>query len=145
MKKIILYTQNHSRVAPISKLPVGEKSEVYDAISSAAARLAERIDADVIICQTASGVTATTMAAQRPNVPIISVTANERVANQLALIYANASFVRPYSEHFGYDLTKELKSTNYLRTKPGEKDLLTVIVSGDNDLAGTDTIKVRKV
>ena len=109
MKKVILYTQNHSRVAPISKLPVGEKSEVYDAISSAAARLAERIDADVIICQTASGVTATTMAAQRPNVPIVSVTSNERVANQLALIYANTSFVRPYSEHFGYELAEELK------------------------------------
>ena len=145
MKKVILYTQNHSRVAPISKLPVGEKSEVYDAISGAAARLAERIDADVIVCQTASGVTATTMAAQRPNVPIVSVTSNERVANQLALIYANASFVRPYSEHFGYDLAEELKKVEYLRTKEGEKDLLTVIVSGDNDKSGTDTIKVRKI
>lgn len=145
MKKVILYTQNHSRVAPISKLPVGEKSEVYDAISGAAARLAERIEADVIICQTASGVTATTMAAQRPNVPIISVTSNERVANQLALIYANASFVRPYSEHFGYELAEELKKSEYLRLKEGEKDLLTVIVSGDNEKTGTDTIKVRKI
>lgn len=145
MKKVILYTQNHSRVAPISKLPVGEKSEVYDAISSAAARLAEHIDADVIVCQTASGVTATTMAAQRPNVPIISVTSNDRVANQLALIYANASFVRPYSEQFGYDLAMELKKSEYLRTKDGEKDLLTVIVSGDNDKSGTDTIKVRRI
>ena len=36
MKKVILYTQNHSRIAPIFKLPVGEKSEVYDAISDAA-------------------------------------------------------------------------------------------------------------
>ena len=145
MKKVILYTQNHSRVAPIAKLPVGEKSEVYDAISSATARLAERIDADVIVCQTASGVTAITMAAQRPNVPIISVTSNERVANQLALIYANASFVRPYSENFGYDLAEELKKTEYLRTKEGEKDLLTVIVSGDNDRVGTDTIRIRRI
>ncbi|MBQ2660979.1 pyruvate kinase [Candidatus Saccharibacteria bacterium] len=145
MKKVILYTQNHSRVAPISKLPVGEKSEVYDAISNAAARMAENIDADVMICQTASGVTATTMAAQRPNVPIISVTANPRVANQLALIYANAAFMRPYSENFGYDLAVELKKSEYLRTKEGEKDLLAVIVSGDNEKTGTDTIKVRRI
>ncbi|MBR5938990.1 pyruvate kinase [Candidatus Saccharibacteria bacterium] len=145
MKKVILYTQNHSKIAPIAKMPVGEKSEVYDAISNAAARLAERIEADVIVCQTASGATATTMAAQRPNVPIISVTMNERVANQLALTYANSAFVRNYHEDFGYDLARELKSMGYLKTKDGEKDLLTVIVSGDKNIAGTDTIKIRRV
>ena len=144
MKKVILYAQNHSRVAHISDLPVG-KYEVYDAISDTAARLAERIDADVIICQTASGTTAQTMAAQRPNLPIISVTANPRVANQLALTYANSAFVRPYSETFGYDLGAELKKTGYLQLKEGEKDLLAVIVSGDKDKMGTDTIQVRYI
>ncbi len=145
MKKVILYTQNHSRIAPILKSPVGEKSEVYDAISDAAARMAEKIEADVIVCQTASGVTATTMAAQRPNLSIVSVTANPRVANQLALIYANSAFVRLYSEDFGFDLAKELKKSGYLKTKDGKKDLVAVIVSGDKDKVGTDTIKVRLV
>ena len=145
MKKIILYTQNHSGLATISQLPIGEKSEVYDGISDATARLAERINADLIVCQTASGVTATTMAAQRPDVPIVSVTSNERVANQLALIYANSAFVRPYSRGFGYDLAKELKDAGYLHTKEGKKDLLTVIVSGDKDKFGTDTIKIRSI
>lgn len=144
MKKVILYTQNHSKVAPISKSPVGEKSEIYDAISNTAARLAEKINADVIVAQTASGVTATTMAAMRPNVPIISVTPNPRVANQLALTYANAAFVRPYSEDFGFDLAKELKG-NYLQTEEGKNNLLAVIVSGDKNKFGTDTIKVRTV
>ncbi len=145
MKKVILYTQNHSRIAPISQLPVGEKSEVYDGISNAAARLAEKIEADMIVCQTASGVTATTMAAQRPNLPIVSVTSNPRVANQLALIYANSAFVRPYSDDFGYKLAKELKDNGYLRVEEGKKDLLAVIVSGDRDKVGTDTIEVRQV
>ncbi len=145
MKKIILYTQNHSRIAPISQLPVGEKSEVYDAISDAAARLAERIGADVIVCQTASGATAITMAAQRPNLPIVSVTPNQRVANQLALNYASSAFYRPYAEDFGLRLAEELKTSGYLQTKEGEKDLLAVIVSGDKNLIGTDTIKVRRV
>lgn len=145
MKKVILYTQNHSRVAPISQSPVGEKSEIYDAISGAAARLAERIEADVIVCQTASGVTATTMAAQRPNLPIITVTPNERVANQLALIYANSAYVRPYGDDFGYRLAVELKESGYLQPKTSVKDLLAVIVSGDKEKVGTDTIMVRKV
>lgn len=144
MKKVILYTQNHSRIAPISRLPVS-KDQIYDAISSAAARLAENIDADVIVCQTASGTTAATMAAQRPNVPIITVTANQRVANQLALIYANSAFVRQYSPDFGYDLAKELKDAEYIHGKEGEKDMLAVIVSGDKDKIGTDTVKVRYV
>ena len=48
MKKVILYTQNHSRLAPISRPPV-TKERIYDAISNAAARLAENIDADTIV------------------------------------------------------------------------------------------------
>ena len=144
MKKVILFTQNHSRVATVSR--DNDKLEaVYTAISEAAARLAENIDADVIVCQTASGVTATTMAAERPNLPIVSVTSNERVANQLALIYANSAFVRPYAADFGYDLACELKESGYLQVKDGMLDLTTVIVSGDRDKVGTDTIKVRRI
>ncbi len=144
MKKIILYAQNHSRVAWIPQPPESGR-EVYDAISSTVARLAEKIDADVIVCQTSSGVTATTMAAQRPNVPILSVTPNPRVANQLALEYANSAFVRPYAPEFGYDIAVELKKSGYLQTREGAKDLLAVIVSGDRDQMGTDTIRVRYV
>ncbi len=144
MKKVILYTQNHSRLAPIHREIDGNRG-VYGAISATAARLAEDINADVIICQTASGSTAFATAAERPNLPIISVTSNPRVANQLALIYANSAFVRPYSEEFGLRLAEELKASGYLKCKEGEKDLLTVIVSGDKNKYGTDTIRVRKV
>ena len=145
MKKVILYTQNHSHLYPIKKTSTGETADIYGAISSATARLSEKIDADVIICQTASGSTAVAMAAERPNLPIVTVTSNQRVANQLAIIYANSAFFRPYSEDFGYDLAKELKKSGYLQTKEGQKDLLVVIVSGDKNKAGTDTIKIRTV
>lgn len=144
MKKVILYAQNHSKVAPLNVKPEGEKA-LYDAISSTVARLAEEIQADVIVCQTASGTTALTMAAQRPNVPIISVTPNPRVANQLALCYANSAFVRKYDENFGKELALELKESGYLQTKEGKKDLLAVIVSGDKNKYGTDTIKIRHI
>lgn len=142
MKKIILYAQNNSSVAPIA----GQKDRsIYDSISETAARLAERIGADVIVCQTNSGATALAMAAKRPNLPIVSVTTNPRVANQLALTYANSAFVRPYSEDFGFNLTKELKDSGYLKTKDGVKDLLAVIVSGDKNQNGTDTIRIRNI
>ena len=144
MKKVILFTQNHSKVATVNR-DNGTLEAVYTAISEAAARLAENIDADVIVCQTASGVTSMMMASERPNLPIVTVTSNKRVANQLALIYANSAFVRPYSEDFGYDLAEELKKVGYLQLKDGVKDLTAVIVSGDKNKVGTDTIKVRKI
>ena len=144
MKKVILYAQNHSKVARMSVEPEGEKA-MYDGISDAVARLAEKIEADVIVCQTASGTTALTMAARRPNLPIITVTPNSRVANQLALTYANSAFVRKYSENFGRELAEELKESGYLQTKEGKKDLLAVIVSGDKNKFGTDTIKIRHI
>ncbi|MBQ6130162.1 pyruvate kinase [Candidatus Saccharibacteria bacterium] len=145
MKKVILYTQNHSTIAPSEPDPA-LSVERYSAISSAAARLSEKIDADVIVCQTASGATAEVLATQRPNLPIISVTSNPRVAGQLALTYANAAFVRPFSEDYGIDLARELKASGYLKPKAGATDLLAVVVSGVSDRAhGTDTIKIRYI
>ncbi|MBQ8996726.1 pyruvate kinase [Candidatus Saccharibacteria bacterium] len=144
MKKVILYTQNHSKVTPLESDPVSA-SKTYDAISSAVARLAEKIEADVIVCQTASGATAASLAAERPNVPIVSVTSNARVAAQLALTYANAAFVRPYSEDYGIDLARELKNTGYLKPEEGKTDLLAVVISGSPRAHGTDTIKIRHI
>lgn len=144
MKKVILYTQNHSMMLPLPRTPE-TNNKVYDALSAAAARLAEQIEADLIMCQTASGATAIAMAAQRPNLPIISVTSDERVANQLALMYANSAFVRPYSEDYGLDLVEELKGSGYLQLPEGHDKLKVVLVSGDKDKHGTDTIKVRYI
>lgn len=145
MKKVILYTQNHSKIAPISHETTGEYKS-YDAVSNAVARLAEKIEADVIVCQTTSGATATSIAAQRPNVPIITVTSNARVAGQLALTYANSAFVRPYSDSYGLDLAQELVENGYLKKEEGQDNIVAVIVSGQpNTVGGTDTIQIRKI
>lgn len=146
MKDVILYTQNHSRIQPIEKDPTGEYKN-YDAISKAAARLAEQIDADMIVVTTKSGTTAAAIAAQRPNLPIVSVTSDARTANQLALTYSNSSFVREYSPTYGMDLVRELKANGYLQVKEGKDDLSVVFVSGvaQDEIGGTDTIQIRKV
>ena len=145
MKKVILYTQNNSKVMPISQETTGEYKN-YDAVSYAAARLAEKIKADVIVCQTSTGATAASIATQRPNVPIITVTSNPRVAGQLALTYANSAFVRPFSETYGLDLAQELKESGYLKQEEGSSNLTAVIISGQPNVAGgTDTIQIRKI
>ena len=145
MKKVILYTQNHSKVSPISHEITGDFKN-YDAVSAAVAQMADRINADIIVCQTATGATAAAIAAQRPTVPIITVTSNPRVAGQLALAYANSAFVRPYSPTYGLDLAQDLKASGYIQPDEGETELTALIVSGHKDaLGGTDTIQIVKL
>jgi pyruvate kinase len=141
MKKVILYTQEHASVNPIVDI-VQMKNHQQDAISTAAVSLAEQLKVDAIICETKSGATAANIAAHRPNLPIISVTSTPRAAQQLALSYANRSYVREDGEKAGYELAKELKAQGYF----GEQDVATVaIVSGRQPglIGATDTIRVR--
>lgn len=142
--KVINYVQDHVETTPIPHDPQSDNQD-YDAIAEAAASIAEHIEADAIICQTATGRTARAMAAQRPALPIFSVTPNERVANQLSLVYGNRAYVREYSPEFGFELAEELVKSGVLSSRSDRDYVQVVIVSGDKDVAGTDTIKVRKI
>ncbi len=139
MKKVILYTQDNAPVAPIHDIIA--KNLQLDAISTAAVSLAEQLKVDAIIAETKSGATASNIAAHRPNLPIISVTSEMKSAQQLALSYANRSYVRPDSAEAGFDLAKELKKEGFF----GEDTVKVIIVSGQQPgiIGTTDTIKVR--
>lgn len=141
MKRVILYTQENSAIRPHHDL-LHIKNMRQDAISAAAVGLAEQLKVSAIVCETKSGATAANIAAHRPSLPIISVTSEPRAAQQLALSYANKSFIRPDGDRAGLDLARELKQQDFF----GEEGKLTVaIVSGRQPgLAGaTDTIRVR--
>lgn len=141
MKKVVLYTQEHIAVDPIMDILKGRKTH-RDAISLAAVNLAEQLGASAIVAETKSGATAANIAAHRPNLPIISVTSSPRAAQQLALSYANKSFVRPDGEKAGLELAKELKGGDFF---DDEEATTVVIVSGKQPglIGGTDTIRVR--
>lgn len=141
MKKVILYTQEHSLVAEISDFITGVKTQ-RNAISAAAVSLADQLGAVAIVAETKSGATAANIAANRPNLPIISVTSEARAAQQLALSYANKSFVRPDGEKAGLELAKELKAEGFFGNT---SQITVVIVSGKQPglTGGTDTIRVR--
>ena len=145
MKKVILYTQDHSRILPLDKETTGNYKN-YDAISRAVVRLAEQIDADLIVAATKSGATAEAIAGQRPNIPMVSVTSNQRVANQLALTYANSAIVRPYSDSYAVEAVQDLKASGYLKVPEGKEFLTAVMVSGLRDEeGGTDQIQIRRI
>ncbi len=58
-----------------------------DAISHAAAQVAETIGAGAIVCYTTSGSTAKRAARERPNVPLLVLTENQATARSLALLW----------------------------------------------------------
>jgi len=143
MKRVILYTQEHATVRALDEV-VQMKNTTLDAISAAAVKLAEQLKVDAIVAETKSGATAANIAAHRPNLPIVSVTSEPRTAQQLALSYANKSFVRPDGEKAGLELAKELKASGYF----GNGSQVTVaIVSGRQPglVGATDTIRVRVI
>jgi pyruvate kinase len=141
MKKVILYTQEHSSVASITDFIPGIKTH-RDAISAAAVSLADQLGAQAIVAETKSGATAANIAAHRPNLPIISVTSEPRAAQQLALSYANRSYVRPDGEKAGFELARELKAEGFFED---DGPVTVIIVSGRQPglIGGTDTIRVR--
>jgi pyruvate kinase len=144
MRSVIRYTQEHAAVAPIDDIVERGENESLNAISFAAVELAEQIDVDAIVVETKSGQTAATVAANRPALPIVSVTSDKRVAQQLGLNYGTQSYVRPDGEFAGFELAKELKANGFF----GDKQVATiVIVSGRQPglVGGTDTIRVRTV
>ena len=140
MKKVILYTQEHTTVRPVDDIIEVEKTR-QNAIAKAAVNLAEQLAAGAIVAETKSGATAANIATHRPNLPIVSVTSSQRAAQQLALSYANKSFVRPDGEKAGLELARELQAEHFFAS---EKPTV-VIVSGRQPglVGGTDTIRVR--
>jgi len=147
MRNIILYTQSHTGVRSIHSDP-SSKFEVLDAVAASAVTLADKVKADVIVCETGTGATAVNVATLRPLLPIISVTDKQRVANQLSLTYANSSFVRPYSASYGVDLLVELKAKGYFKMEDSDSDsVLAVIISGRKrgDVGSADTIRLRRI
>ena len=142
MKRVILYTQENTAPAQLGDVLTGQDTLQRTAIGSAAVKLAEHLKVHAIIAETKSGATANDIAAFRPNLPIISVTSEPRTAQQLALAYANKSFVRPDGEKAGLDIARELNGDSFFGEVSPAK---VVIVSGRQPgmIGATDTIRVR--
>lgn len=139
MKRIIMYTQTNATVrASFSELKDEETNQ--NAISSAIINLAKQLDARAIVAETKSGATAIQIASYRSNQPVIAVTSDVTVTNQLAIVYGVKSYERPVDKFAATKLTNWLLQKRVL--KKGD-----VIVTASGQYPGvvgtTDTIKVR--
>lgn len=140
MKRVILYTQTHLP-ARIS-FPEYEDRTKQSAISTAVISLADSLNAKAIVAETGSGAIARQIAARRPERPLIAVTGDTRVAQQLAIVFGTKSYVRPTEPMAASKLTNWLHNKKVLKTG----DMI-VTASGQNPgvVGTTDTIKVRTI
>ena len=141
MKRVVTYSEKNSPVDVVFRqLP--DMNSKQSAICSAIITLASEVGAVAIVAETKSGSTAIQIASRRPKDPIIAVTSQSRVAQQLALVYGVKSYVRPDSKYAATKLTNWLEKNSVLRK--GE-----VIITASGKYAGvvgtTDTIKVRVI
>lgn len=138
MKRVILYTEGHKPLEV--KFPGNDNQSRQLAISTAILSLAKDIAAKAIVAETKSGATAVQVASLRPKIPVIAVTHDARVAQQLAIVYGIKSYVRPIDKLAATKLTNWLHQNRVL--KKGD-----VVVTASGRYPGvvgtTDTIKVR--
>jgi len=139
MKRIIKYTEENAPIKPLFT-EITPNNTRQNAICTAIIALAREVDATVIVAETKSGATALQLASRRPDTPIIAVTSQAHVCNQLAICYGTKSYVRPD------DRLAATKLTDWLRkSKTLSKGDVIVTASGQHPgvVGTTDTIKVR--
>ncbi len=139
MKRVIKYTEENAPLKASFK-EVTDHATKQNAICSAVISLAREVSATAIVAETKSGATAIQISSRRPDVPILAVTSDERVCNQLSIVFGTKSFVRPDDRYAATKLTDWLRKSKLL--SKGD-----MIVSASGQYPGvvgtTDTIKVR--
>ncbi len=141
MKRVVKYTEDNMPVKAV--FPHGDHVLNYtrqSAICEAVISLSEKVHAKAIVAETKSGATALQIASRRPDVPVIVVTSDERVAQQLAIVYGTKTYVRPDDKHAAQKLAEWLRTKRVL-----SKGDVIVTASGQHPgvVGTTDTIKVR--
>lgn len=138
MKRIIMYTQENATVT--ASFTEGHTASLTEAIAKTIIGLAENVGAVAVVAETKTGATARAIAGGRPKVPLIVVTPDSRVAQQLALLHGTKTYVRPDDKLAATKLTDWLREESIFK-----KGDVIVAASGrqPGTPGGTDTIKVR--
>jgi pyruvate kinase len=139
MKKVILYTENHAPLS-VSFPDNAQEATRQESLCRAVVALAGDISARAIVVETKSGDTALQIAGLRSTIPVIAVTSDNRVGQQLAIVFGIKTYVRPVDAKAATKLTDWLRKNKVLA-----KGDVVVTASGRHPgvVGTTDTIKVR--
>ncbi len=123
---------------------IEQLNNISDTISAASCRVAEQIDAKLIITSTMSGVTAQQIARHRPETLIIAVSPQERTQRRLALVWGVSCLIMP-----NVKTTDEMirQSVAAVKDPVLEKDDVVIITGGVpfGRTGFTNLIQVHKV
>src|SRR5690606_25714027 len=85
------------------------RKTVADAIAHAACETAIDLEVKAILCSTQSGATARMVSKYRPKAPIIAVTPDREVVNQLSLVWGVRSFCVPRSDRIDHMIDRSIQ------------------------------------
>lgn len=152
MKSIILETEKglyeHKNIHRYSfHHPKGyfQEATITDAVGASSCEMAAHLKAKYIVTTTSSGYSARMVAKHRPETPILALTPDEKVYNQLSLVWGVKPLILP-----AFHTTDELiyQSIDLLEARRMIKkgDLLIIIAGHPVGMGGqTNLIKVHKV
>lgn len=118
---------------------------VSDAITLAARQVAETVSASCIVTYTTSGSTTVRTSRERPSVPILCVTANERTARRLAMAWGVHAVHVEQEQRFSAVVKRAVevaKSEEF--GKPGEKIVITAGVPMGTP-GSTNVLRVERI
>jgi pyruvate kinase len=140
MKRIIRYTEGSMPVE--LHINFNDHATRANAISAAAIILARQVGAKAIIAETTSGQTARNLASFRPPMPIVMVTHNQRVYQQMAVVWGGKAYLSKSMIGASQHVIRELKKAG--NVAPGDS---IVIASGNQPgiSGGTNNVQVLVV
>jgi pyruvate kinase len=124
---------------------VSAKSLNTDAVAVAAVTLAEQLQAELLVIGTASGYTALAVAASRTNVPVVAVTHDRQVYQQLALVWGIQAYLVPQTESTDEFFDQAL--AQIIKHGYAKKGAKIVIASGVQPgiVGGTNILKIHTI
>lgn len=140
MRRIITYTERH-RADSLQSTDIKENSK-RDALAAAAITLSERMSARILVAETSTGQTARNLSALRPDALIVIATDNERVHQQMAILWGGRSYIMRSAVGAGAEVMKILREEH--NVSPG--DVVVRCFGQKEGVSGsTDTIQLMRV
>lgn len=134
--------ESYRAVIEASRSP--SRSNVSDAITSAAREIAETTYIKAICCFTQSGTTALRAARERPRVPIVALTPSVDTARFLSLAWGLNCVVTPPVARFKEAVSAALDATDHLRLAKGSDQIAVTAGVPFNTSGSTNILRVAK-
>ncbi|MBB6098980.1 pyruvate kinase [Deinobacterium chartae] len=95
MDRIARVTESSPQYRSMLEATPGDRAATQDSIAHSACEIADFLNAEAVVCFTATGSTAMRVSRRRPRTPVVALTPNEYVKNQLALSWGVIPMIAP--------------------------------------------------